>query len=131
MNEPIRDTAHSLLSVARNAIDLAKAELQVAALEAKGAVSKFVTALALGYLAVLLGQIALLILALTPILLGVQPWPLVVASLAIPTLGALGAGLAARHAFRRHGSAKAAPAEAIEASSARPSVPVTPNQVER
>jgi uncharacterized membrane protein YqjE len=104
MNEPIRDTAHSLLTVARSALDLAKAELQLAALEAKGAAGKFATALALACVAVVFGQIALLMLALTPVLLASHPWPLVLASLAIPTLGALGTGLAARQAFRRHRS---------------------------
>jgi len=107
MTEPLRDTAHSILSVARNAVELAKAELQVAALEAKGSASKLAMAIGLTYLAAVFAQIALLLLALTPILLTLRPWPVVVTSLAIPTLGATVAAFAARRAYVKrndHGS---------------------------
>lgn len=126
MNEPIRDTAHSLLSVARNAIDLAKAELQVSALEAKGAVTKFTSAAALTYLAVVFAKIALLLLALTPLLLGSQPWQLVLASLSIPTAGALAAGLAARRAFHRHRNIRTETRGLMASEPPRKSVPPTP-----
>lgn len=134
MNEPIRDTAHSLLNVARSAVDLAKAELQLATLEAKGALSKFTTAMALGYLAVLFGQVALLLLALTPILLAILPWPRVVASLAIPTLGTIISGVSARHAFQKQ---RRSPVERVPPTTSevpaprRSSVPPSPDQIQR
>lgn len=132
MNEPIRDTAHSLLSVARNAVDLAKAELHVATLEGKAALTKFAFAFGLGYLAVMLAQIALLILALTPVLINVLPWPFVIGSLAIPTVGTLVAGLAARHAFKRHkGGDATRHSDAPESARAPVSIAVSPDQVER
>lgn len=132
MNEPIRDTAHSLLSVARNAVDLAKAELHVATLEGKAALTKFAFAFGLGYLAAIFAQIALLMLALTPVLISVRPWPFVVGSLAIPTLGAFAAGLAARHAFKRHRRSDATrDSDAPESARTPSSIAVAPDQVER
>lgn len=134
MNEPIRDTAHSLLNVARSAVDLAKAELQLATLEAKGAASKFTTAAALGYLTATLGQIGLLVLTLTPMLLAVLPWPRVIASLAIPTLGAVIAGLCARRAFRKHRRSAAVHVQRAFSDAPPPrrsSVPPTPDQIQR